>query len=97
MESTEVPGKNMSKAREAFNFILGNALYPSIETFDQARIYSKDVEPVLIRDEGKPVVREHDLRAWGHCPVCNASVGLPFHRQFCGDCGTRLIWGGKKE
>lgn len=55
------------------------------------------IQELVDRDKPKQVIYEHTLKQFGKCSVCNALVSIRFHRQFCGDCGNRLIWGGKKE
>lgn len=56
----------------------------------------KTLEVLVDRDEAKPVNRLHPLKAFGKCPVCNESVHLRHHRQFCGECGNRLVWSNNK-
>lgn len=92
----------MSKSREALK-IIKSLNYASegdkrnewsSDDVDEAH---KTIQILVERDEPKSVIREHHLRAWGTCPVCKVNVGLPFHIQFCGKCGTRLVWEGEKK
>lgn len=87
----------MSKAREALEGVASVFDYHDESVTDREWEYIKTLEPLVDRDEPKQVIREHHLRAWGTCPVCKVSVGLPFHIQFCGKCGTRLVWEGEKK
>lgn len=47
------------------------------------------------RDEPKPVLHENTMKQFGKCPVCNSSVAIQFHSDFCGKCGNRLKWRGE--
>lgn len=58
------------------------------EAVDELRELSK-------RDEPKPVLHENVMKQFGKCPVCNSSVAIQFHSDFCGKCGNRLKWRGE--
>lgn len=78
----------MSKAREALE---GLASYYDYDD------YVKILEPLVDRDEPKPVLHENAMKQFGKCPVCNSSVAIQFHSDFCGKCGCRLIWRGEEK
>lgn len=92
MESAKDVGKNMSKAREAWEVVKN-------QTSNMSRLYSSDsfkvVEELVDRDEHKPVLHENVMKQFGKCPVCNSSVAIQFHSDFCGKCGNRLKWRGE--
>lgn len=73
----------MSKAREALNELA------SYYDYDD---YPKILQVLVDRDEAKQVNHLHPLKSFGKCPSCNKSVHILHHRQFCGECGTRLEW-----
>jgi len=50
------------------------------------------IQSLVDRDEPKPVLHEHSIKQFGKCPVCHESVHIRHHRQFCGECGSRLDW-----
>lgn len=79
----------MSKAREAWEVI-------KKQTDNTSRLYASSsfnvVEELVTRDEPKQVNHLHPLKSFGKCPTCNKSVHILHHRQFCGECGTRLEW-----
>lgn len=91
----------MSKARESFNRVKNKELFNG-ETDQYETVFEiddKDIEclnELVTRDEAKPISHLHPLKSFGKCHVCNKSVHLIHHRNFCGECGTRLIWGGKE-
>lgn len=89
----------MSKASQALSsiaFTMHQRVKPlALSRCEDANI---DILGVLVdRDEPKPVSHLHPLKAFGKCPVCNESVHLRHHRQFCGECGNRLVWGVSKN
>ena len=85
----------MSKAREALER-MSHMDYHNVEFNEfQGDLYYSDklkLEELAIRDEPKPVLHENTMKQFGKCPVCNESVTLRHHRQFCGECGSRLDW-----
>jgi len=95
----------MSKTREALDTLYESSLafvrfvhYLNAElTEGILKIKKESLQELVDRDEAKQVNHLHPLKSFGKCPSCNKSVHILHHRQFCGDCGTRLIWGGKKE
>ena len=84
----------MSKASEALSsiaFTMHQRVKPlALSRCEDANI---DILNVLVdRDEAKPVNHLHSFKAFGKCPVCNESVHLAHHSNFCGKCGNRLEW-----
>lgn len=53
------------------------------------------IQSLVDRDEAKPVLHENVMNQFGKCPVCNSSVAIQFHSDFCGKCGNRLKWRGE--
>lgn len=92
----------MSKAREALDRMLkfDYATHEKGVTnfhYDWHKQDEKVLNDLVTRDEPKTVLHENTLKQFGKCPVCNASVTIRFHRQFCGECGNRLTWINGKE
>ena len=79
----------MSKARDAWEVVKKQSRDMSM--FYQSFSF-KIIEKLVDRDEAKQVNKLHPFKAFGKCPVCNESVNLKHHRQFCGECGSRLDW-----
>lgn len=82
-------GVKMNKSRQALNYLksLSNQVI-SVALLH----YISIIEELVNRDEAKQVNHLHPLKAFGKCPVCNETVHLRHHRQFCGECGKRLGW-----
>jgi len=79
----------MNKSRDAWEVV-------KKQTDNTSRLYASSsfnvVEEIVTRDEPKPVNHLHPFKAFGKCPVCNESVHLAHHSNFCGKCGKRLEW-----
>lgn len=111
MESAKDTGKNLSNAREAIERIKTHCLSsPSIKMgseygFGPDYVMDHDcyedetmtLEVLVIRDEPKHVNHENVMKQFGKCPVCNSSVTIQFHSDFCGKCGNRLVWEGERK
>ena len=96
----------MSKAREAlFKIRKARVIEKSVggvfsdycissieETFEEE---SNLLNELATRDEPKSVLHENTMKQFGKCPVCNSSVAIQFHSDFCGKCGNRLKWRGE--
>lgn len=97
----------MSEAREALKCLTSDSLennsriefrQDNLIRMNQSTLDdSKIIEEILIRDEPKPVLHENTMKQFGKCPVCNSSVAIQFHSDFCGKCGNRLIWRGEEK
>lgn len=79
----------MSEARNAWEVVKSQSRNMSIF---YTSLSFKIIEKLVDRDEAKPVDHLHPFKSFGKCPVCNESVHLKHHRQFCGECGSRLEW-----
>ena len=55
------------------------------------------IQSLVDRDEPKPVPHENVMKQFGKCSVCNTSVAIQFHSDFCGKCGNRLKWRGEEK
>lgn len=79
----------MSEVRDAWEVVKN-------QSSNMSKFYTslsfKIIEKLVDRDEAKQVKKLHPFKAFGKCPVCNESVTLRHHRQFCGECGSRLDW-----
>lgn len=96
MESAKDVGKNVNKAREALDFL--DKFTKSHNSSLNEYIHQEQIIPLqelVDRDEAKPVLHENVMKQFGKCPVCNTSVAIQFHSDFCGKCGNRLIWRGE--
>lgn len=94
--------KNIVKNIRMFSFKDDNQVYTNgVELVPVGRVVEvldvMKLQELVIRDEPKPVNHLHPLKAFGKCPVCNETVHLRHHRQFCGECGSKLIWGETKN
>lgn len=87
-------GVKMNKSRQALDYLKSL----SDQVISVALLhYIGILEELVNRDEAKPVDHLHPFKAFGKCPVCNETVHLRHHRQFCGECGSKLIWGETKN
>lgn len=97
----------MSEAREALKCLTSDSLennsriefrQDNLIRMNQSTLDdSKIIEEILIRDEAKTVNHLHPFKSFGKCPVCNESVHLIHHSNFCGKCGNRLKWKGEEK
>lgn len=94
----------MSKAREAFQLltkplknIKGRIKGVETTVYDHMKVEIDTVDKIITRDEAEQVLHENMFKSFGKCPVCNSSVAIRFHRQFCGECGKALEWNSKCE
>jgi len=90
----------MSKAREALDRMLkfDYATHEKGVTnfhYDWHKQDEKVLNDLVTRDEQKTVLHENTLKQFGKCPVCNTSVAIQFHSDFCGKCGNRITWRGE--
>lgn len=112
MESAKDVGKNVEvniyqEAIESINFNATKAYSDtcyclatkgSMMKIEQEIKDKTDVlQPLVDRDEAKPVLHENVMKQFGKCPVCNSSVAIQFHSDFCGKCGNRLKWRGEEK
>lgn len=79
----------MSEVRDAWEVVKNQSRDMSMFYYSMS---FKIIEKLVERDYAKQVKKLHPFKAFGKCPLCNVSVTLRHHRQFCGECGNRLEW-----
>ena len=85
----------MSKAREALEIV--DELSTESLNRKYLKLHYNALNELVTRDEPKPVLHENTMKQFGKCPVCNSSVAIQFHSDFCGKCGCRLKWRGEEK
>jgi len=81
-------------------FYLEHTYYPMSSIMEEKvdiKTNTDLIKELIDKQTPKKPLHQHELKQFGNCPVCMASVNQRINKGFCGACGKALTWSGEEN